>query len=281
MSLHVARGSVLAVLAMFVILVGPAHAQPAKQDEEVDLNDLSLEVNALQTLQTLDLSEPQLRQLKNWAAQTAQKAAKREPAKASKEYKDKLLELRAALVDASDADKINQLNEELDELREAQKPTLDDGVELSAVARKRAPEALRLLKVQQFTTYLAALADGLADPLDRLLDALPNVRDLKGDEWKQRREEIVDEIVRLGAGVDSAKADRLTDQTTILLSQAHSMTEAQFKAKRPKLEKAARALLGEIGPLDVSRMAVERGLAELLSNPRLTAALEARLKKGG
>jgi hypothetical protein len=157
---------------------------------------------------------------------------------------------------------------------------VDDGVELSAGARKRAPEALRLLKVQQFSGYLATLADGLADPLERLLEALPNCRALTGDEWKQRRAEIVDEIVRLAAGVDSAREDKLGDQVTILLSQAHSMADAEFKAKRPEMEKAARALLGEIGPLEVVRNSVERSLAELLSNPRLSVVLDARLKKG-
>jgi hypothetical protein len=270
------RGTALAALAICAVLVVPAYSQQA---EEIDLNDLSLEVNALQTLYTLNLSDAQLRQLQKWAAQTAQKAQKREPAKASKEYRDKLLLLRAALVDASEVDKIDQLNEDLDDLRESEKPTFDDGVELSDNARKRAPEALRLLKVQQFNTYLASLNDGLADPLDRLLEELGKIRDVKGDAWKQRREEIVDEVVRLAAGVDSAKADKLVDQVTALLSQAHGMTDAEFNKKRPKLEKTARAFLGEISPLEVVRMAVERGLAELLSNPRLSVVLDARLKK--
>jgi hypothetical protein len=280
MSLQVGCRCVFLAL-VFVVLVGPAQAQQAKQDEEIDLNDLSLEINALQTLNTLNLTDDQLLQLQSWAPQTVQKGQKREAAKASKEYRDKLVQLRAALLDASDADKIDQLYEEVDELRDAEKPTVDDGVELSASARKKAPAVLKLLKVQQLTAYLAALNDDLGDPLDRLLNALPSIRSIKGDEWKQRRAEIVDEIVRQAAGVDSAKAEKLDDQITALLSQAHSMTDAEFKAKQPGLEKTARELLGDIGPLDLVRLAVERGLAELLSNPRLTVVLNARLKKGG
>ena len=88
-------------------------------------------------------------------------------------------------------------------------------------------------------------------------------------------------MVRLAGGVDSIKAERLADQVTALLSQAHSMSDAQFKANRPKLEKSARTLLEGIGPLELVRMAVERGMGELLSNPRLTIVLDARLKKGG
>jgi hypothetical protein len=279
MFLRLVPHRILTALAITLFLVDPARTEEPKQADEIDVNELSLEITALQTLRTLDLNDDQLRQLQIWAPQTAQKSQKREPAKASKEFHDKLLELRAALADGDDA-KVDQLNQDLDELRESQKPMLDDGVEWSDEARKRVPQAVKLLKVQQLTTYLATLADGLADPQERLIQALGDVRPLKGDEWKQRRDEIVDEVVRLAAGVDSAKAEKLADQVTALLSRAHSMTEAQFKAKRPRLEKSVRALLGEIGPLDVVRMAVERGLAELLSNARLSAALEARLKKG-
>jgi hypothetical protein len=258
------------------VLAGPA--QDCQQAEPADVNDLSLEVNALQTLHSLNLSAGQLRKLQGWAKETAEKPRKREAAKVSKEYRDKLLELRAALADGSDDDKIDQLNEELEELRNTEKPTLDDNVDLTPAARKRIPEALRLLKVQQLHAVLAGMGDELFDPLDRLLEQLPKTRELKGNEWKQRREEIVDEIVRLAAGIDSKKAGKLSDQLTALLSKAHGMSDAEFKAKRSELEKTARKLLGELGPLEVLRHAVEYELAELLSNPRLAAALEARLK---
>jgi hypothetical protein len=276
--MYVARWSGMPALAMILVLAGPASAQEAKQNEEIDLNDLSLEVSALQALHSFNFTDAQLHKLQSWAKETAAKPSKREPAKASKEYRDKLMELRDALVEATDDDKIDQLNEELEELREAQKPVVDDGVDLTPGARKRAAEALRLLKVQQFASYVAAVADDLHDPLERFLEAMQTVRGLKGNDWKQRREEIVDDILRLAAGVDSKKADKLTDQLTALLSRAHSMKDAEFKAKRQDLEKSARKLLGDLNALDVVRNYVEYGLAELLSNPRLTVALAARLK---
>jgi hypothetical protein len=268
------RGGALA-LAVVLLCADPA---PAQQPEDIDLNDLSLEVSALQTLHSLNLTEAQLRQLQTWAKETVQKPRKHPAAKASKAYRAKLLDLRAALLEASDGDRIDQLSEELEELRAAEKPVIDDNVDLTIAARKRAPEALRLLTVRQVIDYLEALDDDLNDPLQRLLAALESIRGLKANEWKQRRDAIVDDIVWLAAGVDSKKADKLTKEMTALLGRARGLSDADFKAKRPELEKAARKLLADLGPVDVLRNALEYSLAELLSNPRLPAALAARLK---
>jgi hypothetical protein len=64
-----------------------------------------------------------------------------------------------------------------------------------------------------------------------------------------------------------------------LLIQVRALTEEEFKAQRPELEKMARAIVGDLSPLDVLRHALVQDLAELLSNPRLAAAIDARLKK--
>jgi hypothetical protein len=269
------RGAPLA-LAVVLVYTSPAPAQQPADD--IDLNDLSLEVSTLQTLHSLNLTEAQLRQLQTWARETVQKPRKRPAAKASKAYRAKLVELRAALLEASDGDRIDRLGEELEELRAAEKPVIDDNVDLTAAARKRAPEALRLLTVRQVIDYLEALDDDLNDPLERLLAALESIRGLKANEWKQRRDAIVDDIVWLAAGVDSKKTDKLTKEMTALLVRARGLGDADFKAKRPELEKAARKLLADLGPVDVLRNALEYSLAELLSNPRLPAVLAARLK---
>ncbi len=55
---------------------------------------------------------------------------------------------------------------------------------------------------------------------------------------------------------------------------------AEFKAQRDDLDKEARKVVGDVGPTDVIRHYMERALAELLSNPRLGAAVEARRGKG-
>jgi hypothetical protein len=268
------------VLSVAVLLIGagPARAQDAKPPEETDLNVLSMEVNALQLLSTFNLTPEQLRKLQAWAKETMEKPRKRDTAKASKEYREKLEELRTALVEAIDEDRIDQLSDELEDLRKSEKPTLDDGFDLSNAARSRASQALGLLKVHQVATYLAAVADDLFDPVDRLIDSLQSLRGLEGNAWKQRRQEIVEDIVRLAAGVDEKKGTKLGDQVEALLTRAHGMKLADFKKKRQELDNAACKLLGNVSTMDVLRNEVEYALAELLSNPRLGAALEIRLK---
>lgn len=281
MTTCVVRWIALGTLAAFgALLIGTPALALKPQDEKSDVNDLALEVNALQSLYTLKLEESQLKKLQEWAKETAQKTNKREPAKASKEYREKLEQLRAALAAAEDDDKIGDLTEDLDDLREAEKPMIDDGVDLTAAARKRTPAFLKLLKVQQVKAQLDTLNDELGDPLDRVLFELDGIRGLTGNDWKQRRDEIVDFAVRLTSGVDEKKADKLTDELTVILSRVHGYSEAEFKAKRGDVEKQIHDLLGDVGPLDVMRSVVERSLAELLSNPRLPAALAARLKEG-
>jgi hypothetical protein len=278
MSWDVARGNALLAVLVVVVAPGRVPAQESKQAAEPDLNAVSMEVNALGTLASFKFTEEQLRKLQGWARETASKPRKREAANASKEYSEKLMELHAALVEATDDDRIDQLSEELQELRTKENPTLDDGVDLSDVARSRSPRAFRLLKLHQVTDYIAAIAAGLVDPLDRLIDSLQSVRGLAGNAWKQRRQEITDDIVRLAAGVDTKKADKLADQIDALLTRAHGMNKAEFKKKQAELETTARKLLASVGPLDVLRNEVEYALAELLANPRLSAALAARLK---
>ena len=89
---------------------------------------------------------------------------------------------------------------------------------------------------------------------------------------------MVEKLTRLAAGVDLVKADKLTDQLNVLLSTAHAVTDEDFRLQRPKLEESARQLLGDMDALQVMRNAMEFALAELLSNPRLAAALDARFK---
>lgn len=253
-----------------------AHSQDAKKEDATDLNELALEVNALQSLYSLRLNEAQLQKLSTLAKETAQKPGQRTPATTSKEYREKLQALRTVLVDLAD-ERIEELNEQLDDLRESEKPTIDDGVEITDAARKAAPALLKVLMVQQVKDYVESLGEGVVDPRTTLIDALASVRELNGRAWRERRDELVDQLVRLAAGVDADRAEKLSDQLTALLSTAHSLSDEEFKARKPKLEETARQLLGELDPFQVMRNAVEYSLAELLSNPRLRAAIDARL----
>ena len=266
------------IMLCVIVAVSPSlvWAQDAGKKEK-NLNDLSLEVAALEGFYEFKLTDPQLRQLREWAKETVQKPREREAAKANAEYREKLQEYWNSLVNEDD-DLAEQLYEQLQEMREADKPELDDGVEITPRARKRVPELLRQLKPTQVGFYISDNFEDVPDPADRLIEALDKVRGLKGSSWKEKRDEFVDEISKLLAGIDADKAERVGDRILALLIQAHDLGAQEFARQRPELEKKARQIAGEVDPLQVLRNQVEIALAEMLSNPRLPAALEARLK---
>lgn len=269
------------IAALLVLILAPLAgcAQGAKKEaEKLSLSDVSLEVNAFQTLKQFDFSQAQLEQLQKWAKETAQKESKREPAKTSKEFAEKLRELHKALIDNNDDERIEQLDDEVGELREKEKPTVDDGVEISAAARKKMPDVMRMLKPGQLAKYLGKTADDIVDPFDRLTSGFGEVRGLTGNEWKAKREEIADEMARLLAGLDEKKTDKINGEVVTLLIRVHGLSDPDFDKQRNELDQAARKIIGNVTALDVLRNDTELNLAELLSNPRLPAVLAVRLK---
>ena len=269
--------SVVGIAMMFLgAAASLAGGQEPKKDADISLPDVQLEINAFQTLQQFEFSFSQMEQLRKWAKETAEKDRPREN-KTSREYAEKLRELHKALA-ANDDERAGQLNDDLGELRESQMPTVDDGVDITAEARKHAAGAFRSLKPAQLAAYLGKVGDEVPDPLARLQGALGDVRGLKGAEWRGKRDEIADEISRLVAGFDQDKEDKVSDAVVALLIRVHDLNDAEFQKQREDLEKAAGKLIGDIGPDEVLRHQTEYALAELLSNPRLHAALSLRLK---
>jgi hypothetical protein len=271
-------GWCVVVAAMMLYGAEPSvlSAQEPKKDAELSLNDVGLEINAYQMLRQFEFSFGQMEQLQKWAKETAQKDRPRDN-KTSKEFAEKLREVHKAYV-ANDDERIDQLSDDMEQLRESQKPTLDDGVDITDAARKRAAEAFRSLKPRQLATYLGKVSSDAADPFDRLQGALDEVRPLKGAEWRNKRDEIADELSRLVAGLDRDKADKVNDQVVALLIRAHDLSDADFQKQRADLDAAARKIVGNVSAHDVLRNQTELSLAELLSNPRLHAALSVRLK---
>jgi hypothetical protein len=267
----------LATLAALALFAGAAFAADTPPAAKEDLNTVSLEVAALQLLNQLELTPSQMEALAKTAKGIALKETKREPAKASDKYRQTVLDLRDALV-KGDQDRIDELNDTLDDLKDSDKPELDDDVEICDDARRLAPETLRLLSARQLATYLGLYGDDLPDPAASLRDALEKAPGADDKEWKDLRDDTAVEVGWLVAGLDAAQAQKVSDKAGALLDRAHKLKPDEFKEQRADLEKAAREVLGNVGPLDVVRHVVERDLAELLSNPQLPAALDARLK---
>jgi hypothetical protein len=238
-----------------------------------------MEVSALQILHHLNVNPPQLTALRKLAKQSAAKGQDIKPGKGSDKLRAALLEMHKALLDDKQPARIDELTDKLNALRDEESPDLDD-VDVTESARRHAPEVLRLLGPQQVAGYLAGLAEEVTDPRARLLEALGQVRAMSADQWKEFRNDFGDEIARLVAGVDSEKAEKVSDEVIQLLIVARSLKEDEFKTQLPDLEKTARKIVGDLGPLQVLQNVMENVLAALLSNPRLVTAIDARLQKG-
>lgn len=272
--------TVLLVLGLMLFTLASPAADPKKPGarDTTDPNDVSLEIEALQLLYQLDLTPRQLQALAKIAPDTAAPARERKPAKVSAAVRQSMLELRAALR-KNDADRIDELTDKLDELKEKENPPLDDSVEVTAGARKRAPDALRLLSPKQVTDYLN-IHDELPDPMASVREALKNGLKLQNKDWNSVRDDAAEEVATLVAGFDADKAKKVAEQTAALLDKAHAWKEDELKKRQEELDAAVQEIMGDIGPVDVLRNIVLRDLAEVLSNPQLTAAIEARLKEG-
>jgi hypothetical protein len=265
---------------VFLGLAGHGFGEEPKSGPPVTLNELSMEVSALQILHHLNVTPPQLTALRKLAKQSAAKGQGQDskPGKGSDKLRAALLEMHKALLDNKELGRIDELTDKLNALRDSENPDLDD-VDVTESARRHAPEALRLLGPQQVAGYLTGLADEVSDPRARLLEALPQVRAMSADQWKEFRSDFGDEIARLVAGVDSEKAEKVSDEVIQLLIVARSLKEDEFKNQLPDLEKTARKIVGDLGPLQVLQNVMENVLAALLSNRRLVAAIDVRLQK--
>jgi hypothetical protein len=253
----------------------PPRTKPA---EAPDIADLNLEVTALQVLHHLQPTPAQLKRLARLARSTASSPPRKE-IKVSDKFRQKLTDLRDALAGGGDDEKIDELFEALDKLREKEEPDFDE-VEVTDEARKEAPGLLRDFGARQVVGYLAAVADEFPDPTERLLAALERSRKLRGQEWRNLRDDVAYQVGWLLAGLDSRAETKVREQVAKLLTDAYRLEDKEFKARQSELEKQVRALTARAEPTDVVRHFMQRTLAELLSNPRLGVALAALQKKG-
>ena len=125
--------------------------------------------------------------------------------------------------------------------------------------------------------YIGGL-DDFPDPLDRLREGIAESHKKTGKEWTAYRDDLAYQVGWLVAGLDTAAEEKVRDKATALLNKAARLSEKDFPNESEGLEKAAREIIGKLGPTDVMRNFIERLLAESLSNHRLAAAIEARKK---
>lgn len=260
-----------------------AQAQPkqpaAPAAAKVSVPELSMEVAALQALVQFGITPEQMAYLRKLAPETMSETGARPAAKVSSEYRRTLMALRDALAKSTEPDRIGELQERLEKLRDTEAPDLDDGVEITDAAREKAPAVLQRLSARQVAGFLAAYGDDFPDPGERLQAALQQVRELSDKDWKETRDVISADVSRLVAGLDPEKCEEVANQVVQLLIKVRAFKPEDLKQHQAELEAEARRIVGKQGPFEILRHATLHALAELLSNPRLTAALDACGKK--
>jgi len=271
----------MSLLVCWLSLAANLNAQEPKKDDKKEagqsLTDIHMEVEALNTLYALKATPEQMKEIQKLAKQTSQPSRAHKDPMVSDSYKQVLVDLHAALVLATDDDQIDNLYDQYEQMNKSDKPKFDD-YELSEAARKAVPKLLRQFKSGQIASLLADKVDELVDPQDRLIGALEEVRKAAPDEWQGIRDDAATDAAYLASGVNAEKEKRIREQAAQLLDRARKLKDEEFTTQRPELEMQAKAIVGELGPIDVLRHAVEYDLARLLSNPRLAEVLRARLK---
>lgn len=268
----IARLSAL-TLALVVFAPPPLAVGQAKPTE---LNSLSMEVAALDMLRNLELRPDQLRALTELANGAAETEATRPAAKATAAFRQALTNLHGALV-RGDGNKIADARDKLDALLDKDSPEIHDEIRISDIARERAGKAVKLLTVPQIGAFLTA--QQLADPMDVLNDGFHQIRQAKGADKDQMRDQIADEVAWLVGGIGTEEETKVRTQATELLNRAAGLADDEYKRQLGKLRIEARKIVGQPDAVEVIRHTLDHGMAELLSNPRLGVAIEATKRK--
>jgi hypothetical protein len=240
-----------------------------------DLNDLSMRVRAMEALYELDLSPAQMTVLRGMAGMTGvADVRQRTAAKGTAKLTSTLKDLHEALA-RDDVEKVSDLRVALDDAEDDDAVDLDDDVKATEASRSRAADALKMLKAGQIAAYLAEHADEVTDPVELMIDALAEIRDPDAEDVDAEIADTADEVGRLVAGVDAAKAKALSERVTVWLKNAKALKDEEYAARRDALEAAARRIVGEVAPMQVLTHWLENEMADLIANPQLTGAIDA------
>src|SRR5437762_474770 len=110
-----------------VVVLGSAghiFGEEPKSGPPATLNQLSMEVSALQILHHLNVTTPQLTALRKIAKGAAPNSQDAKPGKGSEKLRAALLEMHKALLDKKEAERIDSLADKLNGLRDDEKQDL-------------------------------------------------------------------------------------------------------------------------------------------------------------
>jgi hypothetical protein len=294
------RNSVAAFIAALGIVLTLATAAPAvgkprkskkpPSEPTMPLAALVQRVAALEALDTYDFTPAQVAALRKASAEATAALAKSPPLPVAKEpkpskdldaYRKALSELADALADPDrdDADdaKLEELRNRAEGLADQVAVDPPPQVGPPDVARRAALDLARQLKASQVAAALAEDADVIADPADLALDAAEAKKALREQKaWPAVRDEAATEVAFLVAGWDAAAAKPVAERVGKWLESCPDLDGTAFAAAKAGLEADARKVVGPVDGWAVARHWVERDLAELLCNPQLSQAIDAR-----
>jgi hypothetical protein len=245
-----------------------------------DVNALSMEVAVLRTLYLLKAAPHHLERIKTQYKDAAMKPRKRETADVTPEYKKTLIDLRAVLI-AGDEDKINELSDQLEELAKDDDPDIDDAVDISDESRKLAPKLLNHFDANLVVHYLASYGKDFPVPfrmMNRTMRTDGKGKKPSPEQWKEIRAAVANDVAWQVAGLDLKEQVKVRDEVLKLLDRAYALSNEDLIKQQAELRSAIAKITGKATPLDVIRHVMEQDLAEMLSNPRLLSAVEARLQ---
>ncbi|HZZ78821.1 MAG TPA: hypothetical protein VFE62_09905 [Gemmataceae bacterium] len=253
------------------ITASTVSAQPKKASSD-DTQSLALEVAALRTLHRLELTDAQLEALQRLAKGCASPTRTSGRTKATANFVKSLTALRAALLDG-DADKIDEQRDKVLQIMESDKIQIEDRVAISDAARHNASKVIRLLHPGQVLAYMLIFDDDEVDLLDLLEETLERGDKLSTAEWKLLRDRAAADGAWLIAGADDSRGRGAVKSLTSLLDQHHG---AKSKSETDLTRQVA-TLTSGIDPFVMLRNAMERDVAEMLSNPRFAEAIQLAL----
>lgn len=246
-----------------------------------DFNELSMEVAALRTLHLLKAGPAQLRAGELYGRKAGMEPRKRAKADVSPRYRQLLTELRDAFV-AGQGDRVEEVSEQLEELAKKEDPDLDDEIEVTQTARENAERWIRSFDAITVIRYLAAYGKDFPSPRQLLIQTMR--LDGKGrkpspEEWKRIRADVTREVTYMLSGInlEGGKQKKKAQEVAELLDRGYALSDEELKKQATRLRGAINRLTIQ-QPTDIIKHVIELDLAELLSNPRLRPAVEARLK---
>jgi hypothetical protein len=273
----------IALRALSLLAICFTGSMASAQTKKVeDAQVLALEVAALRTLHRLDLSDTQLEALQKIARGTASPAPKSTgQTKLTPAFLKSMSALRTALMN-DDEDMIDELRDKVLEIMEKDKIQIEDRVPISESAKRSASQVIRLLHPSQVLAYLQVFEDDEVDLLDLVEETLEQGEKLSGAEWKTLRDRAANEGAWLMAGSDDVRNRAAVKALTAMLDLHHNPATA--KSAPVSVTKHVANLTNGLDPFVMLRNAMEREVAEMLSNPRLMSAIQSTLdqrkKKG-